>query len=114
MSSKLDKTHERIKELRIKRGMSQEELAEAVGYKSGRAMISQIEAGKINLPLDKLKAIANALGVTSAFLAGYEDNIQDEELLLAFFRTLNEEGKRTAIEYMRMLSNNTIYTISEE
>lgn len=112
--SNIDRTHERIKELRIKRGMSQEELAEAVGYKSGRAMISQIETGKINLPLDKLKAIATALDTTSAFLAGYEDGVQEEDLLLVYFRTLNAEGRKTALEYMKMLSNNTVYTINED
>lgn len=108
--SKLDTTHERIKDLRIKRGMSQDELAERAGYKSGRAMICQIEAGKVNLPLDKLKAIAEALDVTSAYLAGYEDSIEEEELACAFYRTLNAEGKKIALEYLRMLSNNPVYT----
>lgn len=108
--SELDKTYERIKDLRIKRGMTQAELGEAVGYKSGKVIISQIERGMIDIPLNKLKAIANALGVTSAYLAGYEDDIEQEDLLLAFFRTLNAEGKKTAVEYMRMLSINDLYT----
>lgn len=112
--SKLDTTYERIRELRIKRGMTQAELGEAVGYKSGKVIISQIERGMIDIPLNKLKAIANALGVTSAYLAGYEDDLEQEDLLLAFFKTLNAEGRKTALEYMKMLSNNTVYTINED
>lgn len=112
--SKLDTTYQRIRELRIKRGMTQAELGEAIGYKSGKVMIYQIEKGIIDIPLNKLKAIANALDVTTAYLAGYEDDLQEEDLVLAYFRTLNAEGRKIALEYMRMLSNNEIYTNSED
>ena len=68
----MDCIYERIKETRILRGMSQEELAIKSGY-AGRAAINRIEKGEIDLPRTKLIAIAKALDVTPAFLLGYEE-----------------------------------------
>ena len=66
-------THENIKMLREKRGMSQETLAAKTGYKD-RSSIAKIEAGKVDLSQSKIAAFAAALGVTPAELMGIEDN----------------------------------------
>lgn len=58
---------EKIRALRIERGMSQNDLAHACGYTS-RASINKIELGKVDLPQSKIKAIANALDVSPASL----------------------------------------------
>ena len=42
--------YDRIRRLRIANGLTLEELARAVGYK-GRSMMSQVELGKVDLPL---------------------------------------------------------------
>ena len=60
-------THEYIKMLREERGMSQEELAHAVGYKD-RSSIAKIESGLVDLSQSKLAAFAKALDVTPADL----------------------------------------------
>ena len=52
----------RIKEKRTSLGISQQELAEAVGY-TQKGMISQIENGKVNVSMDKAIAIADYLGM---------------------------------------------------
>ena len=49
--------YDRIRQLRIANGLTLEELARAVGYK-GRSMMSQVELGKVDLPLSKVAAIA--------------------------------------------------------
>lgn len=65
-------THENIKRLREERGLSQEALAEKVGY-SDRSSIAKIEAGKIDLSQSKIAAFASALNVTPAQLMGLAD-----------------------------------------
>lgn len=52
----------RIKSIRESKGMSQEELAKAVGYTS-RSTINKIELGVNNPPLDKVIKIAEKLEV---------------------------------------------------
>lgn len=59
--------YDRIKDLRLKKGMSQQELAEKVGYKD-RSAINLIENGKRNITESRIMAIAKALGVTPSFL----------------------------------------------
>ena len=66
-------THENIKILREKRGLSQEELALRVGYKD-RSSIAKIEAGLVDLSQSKIAAFASALSVTPAQLMGISDN----------------------------------------
>ena len=54
-----------IRRLREMRGLSQERLAEMVGYKS-RTSINKIEMGKTDIGQKNIVKIASALGVTSA------------------------------------------------
>lgn len=62
-------THENIKLLREKLGMSQEILAEKTGYKD-RSSIAKIEAGLVDLTQSKIAAFSAALNVTPAQLMG--------------------------------------------
>ena len=64
--------YERIRDLREKRGLSQQELADALGYTS-RSSIAKIEKGVVDLPQTKILAFAKVLGVTPAFLMGWEN-----------------------------------------
>lgn len=66
------KTHENIKLLRERLGLSQEELALRVGYKD-RSSIAKIEAGLVDLAQSKIAAFASALSVTPAQLMGIID-----------------------------------------
>ena len=71
----------RIKERRIQLGMSQEELARLLGYKS-RSSINKIEVDGRGLPQSKIQLIANILGVSPAYLMGWEDdtgNLAEEQ-----------------------------------
>lgn len=76
--------YERIKMLRMQRGLSQDDLAKLCGY-SGRQMISRIESGIVDLPLSKVEIIAHALHVEPIYLAGYskEQNDMDNKLELS-------------------------------
>lgn len=63
----------RIRELRLLRGLSQEELCEKIGYKS-KSTITKIESGERQLKQSKIKPIADVLQTTPAFIMGWNDN----------------------------------------
>lgn len=52
--------YDRIRQLRIANGLTQDEPALAVGY-SDKSMMGYIEHGKVDLPLSRVAAIAQAL-----------------------------------------------------
>ena len=53
---------EKVRELRMKKGLSQEQLAESSGLH--RTYISSLELGKRNVSLINIHALAKALGVS--------------------------------------------------
>ena len=63
----------RIRDRRTDLDMTQEELAKRAGYTS-RSSINKIELGLVDLPQSKILAIANALGVTPAWLLGWDNS----------------------------------------
>ena len=67
-------THENIKRLREALGMSQEELAQAVGYKD-RSSIAKIESGRVDLSQSKIATFANVLHVSPAQLMGIGEDM---------------------------------------
>ena len=65
----------RIREARVKVGMSQEELAvrmQLAGLQMGQMAVSRIETGKRLVPDFELPLLAAALGVTTDWLLGKE------------------------------------------
>lgn len=66
---------ERIKDLRIKAGLSQTQLAEAAN--TSKQSIYKYEMGIItNIPIDKVELIAKKLNTTPAYLMGWEEKVQ--------------------------------------
>jgi transcriptional regulator with XRE-family HTH domain len=62
----------RIRELRVGRNWSQDQLADEVGC--AKAQISDLERGNRGLTVDWMRRLADALGVTPADLLSREDN----------------------------------------
>lgn len=62
----------RIKQLRTEKDMSQDELAKKSGYGS-RSTINKIELGINDVPQSKVKAIAEALGVSVGTLLCWDE-----------------------------------------
>lgn len=63
---------ERIRNRRLELKMSQDELAQKLGYKS-RSSINKIENAASGLPQPKIMAIAAALQTTPAYIMGWEE-----------------------------------------
>ena len=61
----------RIKDRRIELGMSQDELAEKMGYKS-RSTIAKIEKGVNDVTQSNIVKFAEILNTTTAYLMGWE------------------------------------------
>lgn len=67
---------ERIKERREELKISQQELAEKLGYTS-RSTINKIENGTNKLRQTKIAQIAKALDTTPGYLMGWEEQLEE-------------------------------------
>lgn len=65
-----------IKKRRLELGLSQEDLANKMGYTS-RSSIAKIESGKNDIPQSKIKAFAKALETTPGYLMGLDESYND-------------------------------------
>ncbi len=91
---------DRIKSRREELGMSQEELAKKVGYKS-RSSVNKIEADGRGLPQNKIVMFAKALQTTPAYLMGWNDeSIETKYNTLSSYDSGNL-GKYADYLYMR-------------
>lgn len=63
---------EKIREARIKKGLTQSELAQLLGYKS-RSSINKIEVEGRDIPRSSIVKFAKVLGVTPSYLMGWDD-----------------------------------------
>lgn len=71
------KMHEKIKELRKLRGLSQQKLAFMCGY-SDRSAIAHIESGRVDLTRSRIEIISKALNVSMVELLCLDENINTE------------------------------------
>ena len=104
--------YERIRYLRKEMGMTQDELAQKLGYKD-RTTITRIESGQTDISQKKIIAIADALMTTPAYLMGWSDdpvltfsetlNV-DEEFIISSFRKLDSAGKTYIMTTMTMIN----------
>ena len=96
----------RIRECRVKMGMTQEELAEAIYTK--KCTISAYETGKIDIKVSILKDIAKVLNTTAGYLMdgdeiGFDAEIMQVVLMLQEMK--NEEVRKVAVEHVKALGN---------
>ena len=85
----------RIRNRREELGLSQDELSKKLGYKS-RSSINKIELDQRNLTQSKIKAIADALDTTPAYIMGWNEQSQplDTDRLKLFDNLFPIETKR--------------------
>lgn len=96
----------RIRECRVKMGMTQDELAETLLTK--KSTISAYENDKIDIKISILKEIARELGTTVFYLVGEQDeDISSEVMQMAMVlqQIESKELRRVAIEQVKALTN---------
>ena len=121
---------DRIKARRDELGMSQEELAHKIGYKS-KTSINKIELGIQELRQSKIKQIADALQTTPAYIMGWKETEEDQQLkkchvliekcygsdmyeLVELYAKLNESGKNKIMGELRDTVALSKYTVTEK
>lgn len=105
----------RIRSRREELGLSQEELAARMGYKS-KSSINKIEMGVNDIPQSKVLAFAKALGTTTAYLMGCDEEketpapISEGERpdptiarIIDIVRQLSPETQMRCLEYFESL-----------
>lgn len=106
MERKMEKTlGKRIKECRLKKGMTQEALAEVLFTK--KSTISEYENDKIDLKYSVLKEIAKALDTSVSYLSGEQDEDIDDEVMqmaIALQQIKSKELRRAAIAQVKVLA----------
>lgn len=68
--------YDRIRERRIQLGLSQEDLAIKMGYKS-RSTINKIESGAVDIARNKIEKFAEVLNTTPAYLMDWNDTSKE-------------------------------------
>lgn len=85
----------RIQEARIKKGITQAQLAQSLGVSP--VMISQYEHDKRKPKWETLQKIASALNISTAYLFGWEDTTTISSLENDYYGNLNNGSERDDI-----------------
>lgn len=94
---------ENLRRIRQAKGMSQEELAKALGY-TNRSSINKIEIGRSNIPTDKIARMAEVLEVSPLELfEGGEPPIEEETIIPFDFNKLSEDNQKRLLAYYQAL-----------
>lgn len=94
----------KIKETRKARGLTQQQLAERVGY-TDRSTVARIEAGEIDLPQSKIIQFAEALGVSPRYLMGWSSEDSTTDSLMAEIKTLPDDSKKHLLAYIKLMKD---------
>lgn len=96
---------QKIREYRLKRGMTQEELAEKL--LSSKSTISEYENNKIDIKISILREIAKVLGTPLPHLLSEEDDDIDDEVMqmaMALNQIKSKELRKAAIKQVMILA----------
>lgn len=99
---------DRIKQRRLELGLTQEELAERLGYK-GRTSVCVVETGGDNVTTTKVQKFAMALGVSPAYLMGWEEEDGYSYVIPAenieFSKPYKDAMLKRALKYYELYTN---------
>lgn len=105
---------QRIKTLRLEKGLTLEQVAEVVGV--GKSTVRKWETGMIaNMKRDKIADLAKALGTTPAYLMGWKEDeaeekevspsepqlTEGEKMLLDLFNRVPEDQQQLVLQMIR-------------
>ena len=99
----------RIKKRREALGMSQDELARKVGYKS-RSSVNKIEIDGRGLPQRKIIDFANALDTTPAYLMGWDKEV---DATISKELQISKEALYTINKYALTIDKNTGHSLMD-
>ena len=91
---------DRVKILRKEKGMTQEELAQKLGYKS-KSSVAHIENGR-DIPRPMVIQMADALDTTPAYLMGWEDNAKNAPIISDRSAVINRINSLTDEQFEKL------------
>ena len=97
---------DRIRETRIQRGLTQEQLAVKLGYTS-RSSITKIEKNTYEIGLETAKSIAKALDVSPEYLIFGETTAENE--ITTLFNRLNPDQQESVLKLLRTMVGEDVY-----
>ena len=96
----------RIRQERLIRGLSQEELAKALS--TTKQAIYKYETEIVtNIPMDKIEKLAEVFNTTPSYLMGWDDDqnepqlTEDEQFLINLFRQIPPERQKVYLALLR-------------
>jgi transcriptional regulator with XRE-family HTH domain len=97
---------DRVKHLREKQGMTQEELAQKLGKKS-KSTVAHIETGNRDIPRSMVVELAKILNVSPCYLMGWEEEKNnapvevDKSVIASLLKTFSDEELHKIAELSR-------------
>lgn len=90
----------RIRDFRVRKGLTQAQFAEALDVSTN--FISEIENGKKNISLETLKRVCTEYHLSADYILFNKDNFSDY-MLIERLSTLTVQDIHTVIEYLQAL-----------
>ena len=105
---------EKIKNRRKVLGMTQQELAEKMGFKT-RSNISLIEQGERNIPANKIKKLAKILDISPEYLVGWRNTLESSSYSKVMVNNKSHDILDTTRDPLRLIINATdLITLSSD
>lgn len=107
---------EKIKARRTELMLSQRDLCEKMGY-SNHSTIGKIEAGKVDIPQSRIVQFAEVLGVSVAYLMGWDQEEKEQPInldglsekrkaLIQFAMSVPEDKAEMILQVMKTILKN--------
>lgn len=95
---------QKIKQRRTELGWSQRDLAARMGY-NNNSTVARIEKGTVDIPQSRIVKFSEVLGVSIAYLMGWEEEIKQDPVALAerHFEILMDEDIADIFEDFKVL-----------
>ena len=109
----INDTGNKIKELRIKKKLTLEQVGTLVGV--GKSTVRKWETGMIaNMKRDKISALAKALGTTPAYLMGWEEEQKKNDIQAdIILRMRTDSDFMSAVENLYKLDKDKLQSINQ-
>lgn len=104
---------ERIKKRRLELEWSQRELARRMGY-TNNSTIVKIEQGKVDVYQNKIVQFSEVLGVSIAYLMGWEEEEKKNDLIAEVILKMRTDSTfMSVVENLYKLDNDKLETINQ-
>ena len=104
---------DRIKKRRIELDWSQRDLAKRMGY-TNNSTIAKIEQGKVDVYQNKIVQFSEVLGVSIAYLMGWEEEEQKNDFIAeAVLKMRTDETFASVVENIYKLDKDKLETINQ-